>query len=164
MKWPILPDQTGKEGIIIVSFFSFSGGAPVPGGLPLPFPFPLPNMPGAPQLVPTKVWSDHTTPDGKTYYYNRVTRQSVWEKPKDFELVMPLPVNFGGGPPPQGASAQPTPGRDQLRLKGGCNYTPRLLPSFQSLAVQVQLSVPCCTATDEKLDSRLAIKLGKFWV
>ena len=140
MKWPIPPDQTGKEGIIwiiIVSFFSFSGGAPVPGGLPLPFPFPLPNMPGAPQLVPTKVWSDHTTPDGKTYYYNRVTRQSVWEKPKDFELVMPLPVNFGGGPPPQGASAQPTPGRDQLRLKGGCSYTPKAPGQF---------SVTCSTS------------------
>ena len=76
----------------------------MPGGLPLPFPFPLPNMPGAPQLVPTKVWSEHTTPEGKTYYYNKVTRQSVWEKPKDFELVMPLPAGFGGGPPPQGLS------------------------------------------------------------
>ena len=102
----------------------------MPGSLPLPFPFPLPNMLFAPQLVPTKVWSDHTTPDGKTYYYNKVTRQSVWEKPKDFELVMPLPVNFGGGPPPQGASAQPTLGRDQMRVSGSCSFVPSPLSSF----------------------------------
>ena len=33
-------------------------------------------------------------PDSCIYYYNKVTRQSVWEKPKDFELVMPLPLNL----------------------------------------------------------------------
>ena len=55
---------------------------------------PLPNVGGAPQLVPARVWSEHQTPDSRVYYYNKVTRQSVWEKPKDFELVMPLPVNL----------------------------------------------------------------------
>ena len=33
-------------------------------------------------------------PDSRVYFYNKVTRQSVWEKPKDFELVMPLPLNL----------------------------------------------------------------------
>lgn len=38
--------------------------------------------PGAAQ--PASVWSEHTTPDGKKYYYNNMTKQSVWEKPADF--------------------------------------------------------------------------------
>ena len=44
------------------------------------------------------MWSDHQTPDGKVYYYNKVTRQSIWEKPKDFDLVMPLPSTLDTGP------------------------------------------------------------------
>ena len=55
---------------------------------------PLPMVGGAPQLVPARVWSEHQMPDSRIYYYNKVTRQSVWEKPKDFELVMPLPLNL----------------------------------------------------------------------
>lgn len=64
-------------------------------GMPPPFPMPLPGMAGAPQLVPTRVWTEYSTPDGKPYYYNKVTRVSVWEKPKDFELIMPLPAELG---------------------------------------------------------------------
>jgi len=26
-------------------------------------------------------WAEHTAPDGRTYYYNSVTRESAWEKP-----------------------------------------------------------------------------------
>ena len=55
-------------------------------------------MPSAPQLVPTRVWSEYSTPEGKPYFYNKVTRVSVWEKPKDFDLVMPLPAELGGAP------------------------------------------------------------------
>ena len=65
------------------------------GNLPPGFP---PVLPGNPQLVPTRVWSDHKTLDGRTYYYNKVTKQSVWEMPKDFELVMPLPLSFSAPP------------------------------------------------------------------
>ena len=28
-----------------------------------------------------KNWSEHKAPDGRTYYYNSVTKQSSWEKP-----------------------------------------------------------------------------------
>lgn len=27
-------------------------------------------------------WSEHKTPDGKCYFFNSKTQQSVWEKPK----------------------------------------------------------------------------------
>lgn len=26
-------------------------------------------------------WSEHKAPDGRTYYYNSITKQSHWEKP-----------------------------------------------------------------------------------
>lgn len=71
-------------------------GPPDQGPRPPLFPpgFPPPSLPGNPQLVPTRVWSDHQTPEGKVYYYNKVTKQSVWECPKDYELIMPLPLSF----------------------------------------------------------------------
>ena len=34
-------------------------------------------------------WTEHTAPDGKKYYYNAETQESVWEKPqelKDWEV------------------------------------------------------------------------------
>ncbi|KMS99697.1 hypothetical protein BVRB_1g021310 [Beta vulgaris subsp. vulgaris] len=33
-------------------------------------------------------WQEHTTPDGRRYYYNKKTKQSSWEKPS--ELMTPL--------------------------------------------------------------------------
>ncbi|KAL4222390.1 PRP40 pre-mRNA processing factor 40 [Mactra antiquata] len=30
-------------------------------------------------------WTEHKAPDGRTYYYNHVTKQSSWEKPKDLQ-------------------------------------------------------------------------------
>jgi pre-mRNA-processing factor 40 len=32
--------------------------------------------------APPSVWSTHTAPDGRNYYYNSVTRQSTYEKPE----------------------------------------------------------------------------------
>lgn len=45
--------------------------------------------PAAPAQDPTdpSVWSEHTSPDGRTYYYNSVTKTSLWEKP--YELKTP---------------------------------------------------------------------------
>ncbi|KAK1941790.1 Negative elongation factor D [Phytophthora citrophthora] len=31
------------------------------------------------------VWSAHVTKEGRTYYYNKSTKQSAWEKPADFD-------------------------------------------------------------------------------
>ncbi|XP_052800504.1 pre-mRNA-processing factor 40 homolog A-like isoform X2 [Mya arenaria] len=30
-------------------------------------------------------WTEHKAPDGRTYYYNNMTKQSSWEKPKDLQ-------------------------------------------------------------------------------
>merc|ERR1719402_1220488 len=47
------------------------------------------GMPGMGGEVATCDWTEHTAPDGKKYYYNSKTQESVWEKPqelKDFEV------------------------------------------------------------------------------
>ncbi len=86
----------------------------LPPSGPFPPRFPQPGLPsgppGGPQLVPTRVWSEHAPQGGgRPYYYNKVTKQSVWEKPKDFELIMPLPANFGLIPVPTTATTTPGP-------------------------------------------------------
>merc|ERR1719483_466443 len=60
------------------------GGPGMPGGMPPPWG--MPHMP--PRGDPPK-WTEHTSPDGKKYYYNAETQESVWEKPqemKDWEV------------------------------------------------------------------------------
>ena len=61
-------------------------------------PMPI-ATPTGPPLVPARVWSEHTTEDGRTYFYNKITMASVWERPKDFDLVLPLPVSLAGNQP-----------------------------------------------------------------
>ncbi|XP_063680659.1 transcription elongation regulator 1-like isoform X3 [Bolinopsis microptera] len=74
------------------------GGMPGPGGMPrfpgLPFsgaPDMIPNQgPGAgghppENAAPKKIWSEHKTETGKVYFYNSVTKQSVWERPKEMD-------------------------------------------------------------------------------
>ncbi|RZF34952.1 hypothetical protein LSTR_LSTR010044 [Laodelphax striatellus] len=95
-------------------------GPPIPFGLPPPgFGFPpagepppsadLPVVvpppaallsPGIPLSAPddaatTEVekkcdWSEHKAPDGRTYYYNNVTKQSLWEKPDELKTPAEL--------------------------------------------------------------------------
>ena len=76
---------------------------------------PVPNIPLGVPLVQQRVWSEHKAPDGKVYFYNKVTRQSIWEKPKDFELVMPLPANLAG---PSGSNVTGPPGPNMARPPG----------------------------------------------
>ncbi len=45
---------------------------------------------GAP-LVLCK-WTEHDAPDGKKYYYNSETQESVWEKPQEL-----IDFQVGGG-------------------------------------------------------------------
>merc|ERR1740124_1704541 len=78
----------------------FSGPPGGPGGPPPPWGMPGPGGPGMPPwgmggpgMPPVGEgmckWSEHTAPDGKKYYYNAETQESVWEKPqelKDWEV------------------------------------------------------------------------------
>ena len=47
-------------------------------------------MAGMPPAAPVNTgppcdWSEHKAPDGRTYYYNSKTKQSLWEKPEDLK-------------------------------------------------------------------------------
>ncbi|KAL3270794.1 hypothetical protein HHI36_021317 [Cryptolaemus montrouzieri] len=58
---------------------SGSGFAPI---IP-PFSVPPPGFGvfPAPTANPSDQWTEHKAPDGRTYYYNSVTKQSSWQKP-----------------------------------------------------------------------------------
>ena len=34
---------------------------------------------------PTSNWKEHTTPDGRVFYYNSLTNESRWEKPDEMK-------------------------------------------------------------------------------
>ena len=46
---------------------------------------PGPGGPPPDNAAPKKIWSEHKTETGKVYFYNSVTKQSVWERPKDMD-------------------------------------------------------------------------------
>ncbi|XP_062522945.1 transcription elongation regulator 1-like [Corticium candelabrum] len=47
------------------------------------------GMPFPPPFAP--IWSEHMTTDGRKYYFNRITQQSKWDKPLDFQAIGPVP-------------------------------------------------------------------------
>ncbi|CAO3607198.1 unnamed protein product [Mucor hiemalis] len=56
------------------------------GGPPVNPPQFNPNSPNAawqrpPPMDPATLWKEHTTAEGRKYWYNNITRQSTWEKP-----------------------------------------------------------------------------------
>lgn len=58
------------------------------------FSMPPPGFPGAAAMLPlplpgapTSEWTEHKSPDGRTYYYNNVTKQSLWEKPDELKTI-----------------------------------------------------------------------------
>ena len=80
------------------------GGMPPPGGPPPGFPPPWmggvpPPMSGGPPGHPMEAcdWTEHTSPDGKKYYYNAKTQESVWEKPKELSDYEKRRKNQNGG-------------------------------------------------------------------
>merc|ERR1719346_329373 len=64
-------------------------------------PPPMAGMPPTGSPMDTCDWSEHTSPDGKKYYYNAKTQESVWEKPKelsDFEKRKSNPKSGSSNP------------------------------------------------------------------
>lgn len=55
--------------------------------MPMASGFPVFSMPppGFPPPPATCEWSEHKSPDGRTYYYNSITKQSAWEKPDELK-------------------------------------------------------------------------------
>lgn len=37
------------------------------------------------ETKPTNDWTEHKAPDGRSYYYNSVSKQSSWEKPDELK-------------------------------------------------------------------------------
>jgi len=76
-----------------------SGGPPpfpIPMFNPMQFPpgMAMPSMTMPPMVDVAKkppsadtpnVWTEHTAPDGRHYYYNATTRESRWEKPEEMK-------------------------------------------------------------------------------
>ena len=79
-----------------------------PSSSSTPPQLPFPQTSSGAMLVPTKVWSEHKNSEGKVYYYNKITLQSVWEKPKDFDLILPMPVAMASTGPANDASSGTT--------------------------------------------------------
>lgn len=58
-----------------------------------PFSVPPPGFGGFPPPPnPAEQWTEHKAPDGRTYYYNSITKQSSWQKPD--QLKSPSEVSF----------------------------------------------------------------------
>merc|ERR1712168_399030 len=74
----------------------FPGGPPPGNWMP----------PGQGPPIEICEWTEHTAPDGKKYYYNTKSAESVWEKPKELiefeqrQAAAGPPGVPPGGPPP----------------------------------------------------------------
>lgn len=60
---------------------------PIAGISPMSNAFPVFSMPPPGFPPPTCEWSEHKSPDGRTYYYNSITKQSAWEKPDELKTT-----------------------------------------------------------------------------
>lgn len=36
---------------------------------------------------PFNIWKEHTNPDGRTYYFNKITKLSTWTLPEDLKAA-----------------------------------------------------------------------------
>ncbi|CAH0771100.1 unnamed protein product [Bemisia tabaci] len=78
--------------------FGFPHEPLLPNGSPIPVPpelakssilTPLSEKNGEVDIKKSD-WSEHTAPGGRVYYYNSVTKQSLWEKPEELKTPAEL--------------------------------------------------------------------------
>ncbi|CAJ0872373.1 296_t:CDS:2 [Entrophospora sp. SA101] len=55
---------------------------PAPGQ---PFSQAPPYVPPPPPPPTSTVWTEHSSPDGRKYYFNSITKQSSWDKPDELK-------------------------------------------------------------------------------
>ncbi|KAK9269905.1 hypothetical protein L1049_025478 [Liquidambar formosana] len=75
--------SSGSQGAVLVSPGQQTGHQPPVTSATTP----AANTPN-PTLQSSSDWQEHTSADGRRYYYNKKTRQSSWEKP--LELMTPI--------------------------------------------------------------------------
>ena len=97
---------------------------PTPTAAPAPAPVaaaPAP-APAAAAAAPSSVWRSAVDPNsGKTYYYNKATKQTVWQRPA--ELDAPAPAATAA------AAAPPTPSRPAAALPSPAPATAAAAPA-----------------------------------
>lgn len=42
-------------------------------------------------------WKEHTAPDGRKYYHNRLTKESRWQMPEEYKAAKAAKLAKGGG-------------------------------------------------------------------
>ncbi|XP_028840472.1 transcription elongation regulator 1-like [Denticeps clupeoides] len=130
---PPIPPPTGMPPPIAPPHMQRPPFMPPPiGNMPPPpgmiFPPGMPPVPAAAgaKLPPNEeIWVENTTPEGKVYYYNALSRESAWTKPEGVKVIQqselnPLmanqtgaagpassPSSLGGGNAPAPTTASP---------------------------------------------------------
>ena len=105
-------------------------------------------------------WKEFTSPDGRKYYYNRVTKSSVWQMPEELKRAQALAA--GSKPKAEGNSIQAgqSPSSDKhlepphlcLRLYLGCQELVSALSNVivtpaQLIALRLNFSIASSHAT-----------------
>ncbi|KAI0990473.1 hypothetical protein GJ496_005479 [Pomphorhynchus laevis] len=85
---PVMP-QTIIVPPITGNFFPVTHGAPQLISVPIiPPPHPISQASSSTQWSQQTngaLWTEHTAPDGRVYYYNTVTKESKWDKPDELK-------------------------------------------------------------------------------
>lgn len=104
--WAFVTYEDETEAAVAVAMFN--GNNIFPGGVrPIHCKFAnekLKSIEGTVFEAPTQSvtpWQEFTTPEGKPYYYNTLTKETVWEKPAEMQAAasVPQPVPASGTAP-----------------------------------------------------------------
>ena len=79
---------------------------------------------GSEALKPAEVqcdWKEFTSPDNRKYYYNRVTKSSVWQMPEELKRAQALAA--GIKPKAEGNSIQVCPALSLTILRKAVKHT-----------------------------------------